>query len=285
MSRPIKISAAILNVRLHPHSMEIYAAYFLEIYKRRVIAKVHGDRYAVISLLDESKCSEGSIGGIITSFTQINSDGTWFNIENMQEATKDQVSSISIPGNLFPNAASFYFYFDLKSHKMYIQSYSKGKTLTPATALRVLNGFSEDVNILKIFKEAKINIVQDKTKLEEMFSIDKISEIKLIIAKPNSDIFADDFEQKIEAHLSETHSRQIAVTYSADRGESITPNRDIREISEVALENGSVEVVGRDQTGAVRLSSSNYPRIIQDKFDQDQISEKEAFNRLVMRKR
>lgn len=281
MARKIKVSASALNVRLHPHSPEIYLKWIQSIYSNRLIAQVHGDRCGMISTLDRTGLTNNVVTGAITTFVRFDGDGNWFNANDMAEATDKDISEINIPPNLFPNAASFFFYFDAQEHKIYFQTYSKGKTLTAGSALRFFGGLSIQSEIANAFGEAKISIVQDKYSLDAMFSIKKISEIRIRIAKPNTDIFDDDFESNIEKHLEQTGSREFSVSYKSDGNGSITPDDNIKKISKVALENGAVEVIGRDAKGAVRLNSENFPKELHDRFDPDEQSERNAFFGLI----
>lgn len=171
--------------------------------------------------------------------------------------------------------------FDPKEHKIYVQQYSKGKQITSNSLLKFFRRISENLDIVSKYKTAKISIVQSTAGLDNLFSIKKINEIKITLLKPNSDIFADDFEAQIEAHLAETHTQKLVLTYDADPGHSIVPNAEIRTVSSAALENGSVQVKGRDETGAVTRSTEEFPKILQDSYDPDEISEKEAFRRIV----
>ncbi|MEI5682342.1 MULTISPECIES: DUF4747 family protein [unclassified Mesorhizobium] len=277
MARKLKISAGKLNIRLHPHSRERYSAFLRKIYDLRAIGHVHGDRYGMISQLDSRQEQQGFISGIITTFLKIDTEGTWFNTSEMKEATDDQVSKISIPANLNPNAATFYFEFDLAKHQLAFQDYSNGKWLTPGSALKFFSSLSRDMAVMASFGEAKISIVQHAEGLERLFSLKKISEIKITLLKPNPDIFSDDFDEQIEAHLEVTHSRSITLTYEADIGSSIQPTPEIRQVSAVALENGKVEVKGRDDTGAVRKSTEDFPDIVQARYDPEVTSERSAF--------
>ncbi len=281
MARKVKVSASALNIRLHPHSAETYANWIQAIFSRKLIAQVHGDRYGMISMLDRSEVEQGIVHGIITTFVRLDDSGSWFSAIDLSEATEDQISEISIPNGLFPNAATFYFQFDCVTHKLYFQTYSKGKSLTPGPALRFFSALSRDLEIMKQFGEAKISIMQDKSSLDYMFGIKIIKEIIITIIKPNSDIFDDDFEKNIEAHLEKTGSREISVSYKAEGNGSIKPDDDINKITQVALENGSVEVVGRDEKGAVRLKSQDYPQELHDQYDPDKQSERNAFLGLI----
>lgn len=281
MARKIKVSASALNVRLHPHSSDIYKHWIELIYSNRLISQIYGDRYGMISSIDRSGSDNDVISGAITTFVKFDGQGNWFNADHMTEATEKDISKINIPENLFPNAASFYFYFDVKEHKIYFQTYSKGKAITPGSALRFFRGLSRNPIISVIFGEAKISVVQDKYSLNEMFSIKRIKEINITIMRPNTDIFDDDFEANIEKHLEKTGSREFSVSYRSEGGGSIQPDDDIKKISAVALENGTVEVIGRDEKGAVRLNSESFPKELHDQYDPDEQSERTAFFRLI----
>lgn len=277
MARKIKVSASSLNVRLHPHSSEIYVSWLDAIYRKRLIAPVHGDRYGMISSMDRGKSEDGILTGVVTTFVKFDKDKDWFDSANLKEATEDQVSAISIPVDLHWSPAYFYFRFATKTHRLYFQTYSRGKTFTPMSAQKFFSFLSRNLDITEKFGDAKITVVQDKATLSKMFSIERIKEISITIVKPNTDIFDEDFERNIEAHLAQTGSREISVSYKADAGGSIEPDDDIKKISNIALHNGSVEVVGRDQRGAVRLNSESFPEEMHDKFDPDEQDERSAF--------
>lgn len=277
MARKIKISASSLNIRLHPHNPEIYIQWLDNLYRKRIISQVYGDRYGMLSSLDRSKSDNGFLSGIITTFVKFDKDGQWFNSSELKEATEDEVSAISIPVDLHWNPASFYFKFFAKSHRLYFQTYSQGKSITPLSAQNFFKNLAKNLEVIGEFGEAQISIVQDKASLDKMFRIERIKEISITILKPNTDIFDDDFEQNIEAHLAQTGSREITVSYKADANGSIAPDDDIRKISKVALDNGSVKVVGRDEKGAVTMNSEQFPEELHDKFDPEVTSERNAF--------
>lgn len=280
MGRKIKISAGILNIRLHPHPEGIYASWIKAIFKQRIVAPVHGDRFGMISSIDESEISKGLISGIITTFTRIEG-GRWFDAEGLTVATESQISRVVIPENLFPNSASFYFVFDTKKHRLFFQNYSSGKQITPASALKFFSGLAKDVWILRKFRAAKISIVQDKAGLDRLFGLQRIKKVEIQLLKPNSDIFDDDFEENIEDHLNSTNSRQMTIVYDAEKGGSINATEEMMDIGGVALDNGHVKVTGRDDKGAVVLDSKKFPKMLHDKYDRDEITEQSAFRRLI----
>lgn len=284
MARKIKIEVGILNIKTHPHSPDRYAELIEAVYERRNTAKVRGDRYAMLSLLDKSTVRQGYITGLLTTFVNIELRGQWFDTSSLSEAKTSDLRQISIPEHLRPNAASFRFYFDLYEHRFYFQTYSQGKVLTPSSSLRVFAALLDDLRIRENFGDVKVSLVQSRAGLSTLFSLPVIKEIEIIIERPNADIFADDFEEKIEKHLEESHSRQVTISYKAERGSSVEPTGDIKKAGEVALDNGRVIVRGRDAGGAVTKSSADYPRLLHDKYDPDETSEEAAFRGLIPRR-
>lgn len=281
MARKVKISSVVLNIRLHPHTPELYKSFLQDIFQLRKPVKVHGDRYAMISLINRSEIDKDVITGTITSFTKVELQGSWFDAENLAEATDEQVSEVTIPRHLHPNAATFFFHFDIKKHRIYVQQYSKGKVLTANQALTLFKALSEDLSITEKYKLASITLVQARTGLEELFSLTRLDKISITIMKPNSDILADDFEAQIEQHLLDAHARKFIVTYTAEPGSSLVRTPDIDTLAESALDHGNVEVVGRDEKGRVKLSTEQYPEVLHDKYDPETTTEAQAFRRLI----
>jgi hypothetical protein len=281
MARLRKISAAAMNIAADPHSNEIYRAIISSIFKLKKPIKIAGDRYAILSFMRSSETEPDFFSGVISTFTQIDLSGRWFDAAEMSDADDEKISKVIIPEGLFPNASSFYFIFDADKHALYYQNYSNGKTLTPRSSLNLFRGLVSDLSITERFGNINVSIIQSQEALDTLFSLKQIRKIEIVIQRPNADIFNENFEQDIEAHLNSMHSKQVSVAYDAAPGQSITPTQEIRTVSRAALRNGSVKVIGRDDTGAKVLSSEDHPHILQDRYDPEQTSEESAFRRLV----
>lgn len=281
MARKVKMSAGILNIRLHPHSRDRYLSFVKALFGRRRAAQVHGDRYGMISTLDTRREGTGILDGIFTTFLKFDLDGNWFNSAELKEADDELIAEINIPEGVYPSAISYYFEWDANSHKLYFQQYTKGKTLTPNSAKKFAEHLVADLAITTQFGLAKVSIVQKANSLDRLFALKRINEIHITLLRPNPDVFSDDFEQRIEEHLEQTHSRKMVVSYDAEPGQSVVPTAGIRAVSEAALDNGKVDVVGRDDSGAVRLSTEDFPVVLHSQFDPDEMNEQTAFRRLV----
>lgn len=287
MSRPIKISAGILNFRIENHTPERYIDLMKDMYNLKKIVRLHGDRYAVISSIDLSEMNEAIVFGAISTFTKIETDTRWFDTTSFSEASDQKVSSIRIPPDLYPNSAAFYFIFDGTTHKLYFQVYSQGKNFSHRLSKKFFSEVADDLMIFEKFGSVHITVQQSKAGLDKLFGLRSIKEISIMIERPNPDIFDDDFESKLEAFMDESHTGRFDLSFRAERGDSVVPNEGIKRASQIALSNGRVNVRGRSENGTtITQSSADFPEELIDKYDPDASTERSAFRSLVdMRRR
>ncbi|WBO21610.1 DUF4747 family protein [Sphingomonas abietis] len=276
----IKVSGGVLNVRLHPHPSGVYGRFIESLYRLRKPVKVRGDRHAMISLLNRSEEDDGIYTGFITTFIKIDTDEPWFDAGELKEASDNKVSEISIPEDLYPNSAVFSFLFDTNNHRIYVQTYSGGKTLTINSAGTFFSRLADDLGITAEFGDPKITVVQSKVGLESVFSLPVIKRVIITIQAPNADIFEDDFDEKVEEYLGNLNSKKMTVVFEAESGKSINPNQQLRRLGESALDHGSVKTEGRDLRGATQRSTEDFPKLLHDKFDPDRETEHQAFRRI-----
>ena len=284
MSRKIKLSASSLNIRIHPHSPELYEKWIKAVYRLNRDIQLRGDKYGIISSINDEAYKNEAIIGIITTFTKIDKDGHWFNVNELKEATDEEIAKIELPSHLFPNSSSFSFYFDLSTHRLYFQTYSDGKSLSARFAYKLFERLANIVITKSEFKLANISIIQDKKTIEKMFSIPVLKTATFLIEKPNSDLWDGDFEENVEQHLSDTGSKSLEIGYKSESRGTIKPTDDMRLLAKIASENGKVEITGRDESGGVNFSSDNFPEVIQTKYDPDQTTQLSAFYNMVREK-
>lgn len=280
MARQIRISGGELNIRLHPHHDDTYGEFIQRLYALRKTVRVRGDRHAIISLLDRSEADAGIYSGLITTFIRIDTDEPWFDVGELKEASDNKVSRVSIPEGLHPGAAFFNFIFNTRTHRLYFQTYSSGKTFSGNLARTLFERLSDDFGILQEFGEAKITIVQSKAGLGAVFSLPVIKWVTIVLQKPNADIFDDDFDENVEQYLEELNSKKLTLVLEAEAGKSIDPKPQLRRVGESALDHGSVKVDGRDAQGATSRSTEDFPRELHEKYDPDQENEGQAFRRM-----
>lgn len=280
MAREVKLAAGALNLRLHPHSPEIYDAFLSALYQLRRPIRLRGDRFGMITLLDRRRIDDGLIRGVLRTFTKIDPNARWFDESSLDDAAPDLLKKISIPANAHPNSSVFRFAFNVRKHILTFEQYSEGRQLTPNSAYALFRTLADDKEIVALFGPAKISILQDKQSLDRIFKLKRLKSITFIIDRPNPDIWSDDLEGEVDAHLAAVHAQRISVTYDAPPGGSLVETPSLRRLGNSALNNGEVEARGYDANGHVKVSTLDSPRIDQIKYDPESESEQAAFERL-----
>ena len=270
MAKRQKMEVGGLNIRVHPHSEEIYRDLIHDLYALRAITKVHGDRHGLITSLDRRSRDVAQISGILTTFLELDSSGEWFNTETMKEASDNEVSSIVIPEFLRPNAKFFRFQFDIASHTLIFEHYSEGDVLTHSSALRYFRNLTSIPKITRRFGEVKVNTIQSRGSAERIFTIPRITDLDILIEKPNSDIWGEDFEEQAEEHLEEKNARSIRIAYKSERGQGIRRDDELNALIRASVNNGRSVAKGYGPQGHQIVSTDSFPRVEQEMYESDE---------------
>lgn len=280
MARKLKLSVGALNVRLHPHSPELYDQYLQALYDLKQPVKLRGDRYGMITLLNRRELEQGVIRGMLRTFTKIDFTGQWFDEEALDEAAPELLQQINIPKHAHPNSAAFRFSFNVTKHTLTFEHYGNGKTLVARAAYKLFRTLSDLNPIVSRFGGVSISIIQDRSTLDRIFKMTRLKRLTFILDRPNPDIWSDDLEDQLDAHLGAVHAQRLAITYTAPPGDSLKETPSIRRLGDSALENGEVEASGYEGKSHVDISTLDNPRVDQTNYDPDEESEDSAFDRL-----
>ncbi|MBA4090506.1 MAG: hypothetical protein C0494_07945 [Sphingobium sp.] len=267
MPRRQKIEISGLNIKVHPHDEDTYTSLMESLYALKKVTKIHGDRYGLITLV--SKIEDNFMFGILSTFLEIEIDGDWFNTDTMEEATDNDVSSISIPDYLHPNLKVFRFMFNTSRHELIFEHYSDGDRLTHNSALTFFRNLTSDRSIKKKFGKIDISVIKEKGSIDRIFSIPRITDLDILIEKPNSDLWGEDFEEQAEEHLEDKNARSMNVSYKAERGLGIQRDEDLDSLIRASMNNGRSIAKGYGDDGHMIVSTDDYPKVVQEMYSQD----------------
>lgn len=268
-----------LNIRVHPHDNNVYIELISRLYDLKKIAKIHGDRFGLITMLDRNDESEGIVYGVLSTFLEIEIDGDWFNTETMDEASANDIQQIQIPRNLYPNLKTFRFAFNINRHELIFEHYSEGDRLTHHSALNFFRNLTNDRRIQNRFGDVKISVITDRGTVDRIFSIPRITDLDILIEKPNSDLWGADFEEIAEEHLDDKNARSMNVRYKAERGGGIQRDEDLNALLQASINNGRSVAKGYGPDGHMTVSTDNYPRVVQEKYEPE-VAPVSVFRRL-----
>jgi len=269
MAKLIKGEVAGLNIRIHPHSEDLYRDLFRTAFAAKKIVNLRGNRSAIITSLTRIGKDDRYVNGVLTTFLDFDLDVEWLDTSTLQEASDNEVQKVIIPDHLRPDMITYYFRFDVKNHELVFEHYNQGKRLTHQSARKFFEGLFKYKRISKKFGDVKVTLIQTKGGLDAVFSIPRITNLEVYIEQPNSDLWDGDFEDLVEKHLEDKSARSMKVIYVAEQGTGIERDKDLEALVRTSIRNGRTVAKGYGPHGHETVTTDKFPKVVQDKFDPD----------------
>ena len=278
MARKRTLKVAAVNIVAHPHPEGIYREILQHIYRIKEPIKIRGDQFLIISSISVAR--DGYVDGIISRFTNIDPEAEWFDTENLDKATEEQMESISIPENLRPNHKPFMFRLLEKHHCFVIESYGEDGSLSPNSVRKFFDKSFEKQDFVRKFGEVECQVLSSHSGLEAILSLPIIKKIEVTISKPNPDDTQTE-SQEIERRLERLRAKRSTEILEADSPEGLVLDTEVTTKARVALSDGDVKARGRDNDGnPVTLSLSDFPQEYSESYDPDGASARQVFSRI-----
>lgn len=276
MAQKRTLYVAALNIRLHEHADADYRKFFLRLYQLKLRINYRGDDHLMISSVRQSG---NYVYGTLARFVEIDPEGDWFDMTTGEKAEDQVVASINIPPSLFPNLSTFGFRFDVDRHLLVYETYSLGKRISPAVIEEFFEKLLEIQFVQDEFGGGEVNTVADKTKLEEIFTFDKLSRLSILIKRPNADFESDDFEKSVLAEMDAEGVRSLSIERHSVPRSTIEPSEETRAYAGVAANNGRVVAHGLIDEKTQTKSTLDIPLEDGEQYDPDLDSETNALDR------
>lgn len=280
MAQNRKLSVAGINIVIHPHSADQYLALLQDAFRLGKHFRSRGDQHLILGHVKKDTENQ-IINGEIARFTNIDMSLPWFDLEKRDAADDDDIEHrIKIPNELKPNYEPFFFTFFAKKHWFVFESYSESKGISPGAVEAFLAKLFSQPSIIQKYGEVSVVALTDHDKLNEILSLPTMNNIKMTIRRPNPDDWHL-YEAHVLKDLEDQNINEVVYEHRAIKGRSIKLDDKRKRLAKVAADNGKVEVKGKEEHGnSISVSTSNYPRIVTEKYDPDEITTKQMFNRL-----
>lgn len=270
--RTLRISA--LNLRVVPHPPNAYQDLLKSAYNLQKAVNVRGHSYMIMESIDTRRIqSDGIITGEIAKYTEIDEQSDWFNTESLKPAGDNELNRINIPEHLRPNYSSISFAFDINNHIMTFQSYGYNGQCSPNIFKKYIDRLFYDKRINDLYGQVYSTIIPQKEALNNIFSIYYLKNISIYIQRPNPDDFGDS-ENEVLQRLERLNAASMDYSFEAVSGQSLNPDDETREFSEIGAKNGYVSGSGKNEDGAsVEFSTKEHPVSEPVKYDPDSSTE------------
>lgn len=262
MSRTRTIQVSALNITMHsPHSPQLYVDLLRRALNRRKIFK-QGEIHALMlgSLTGAASAVEkNELTGEVFRFVKVDAAEPWFNSATLKQATDDDLDDISIPPHLFAHMQRIHFVFLPKEHQLWFASVDGKSRLGSLKAESFFQDLLTDASSSQNGPQVDVTAIPDKSALDDMFALHKLSRITMQFKRPNPDDVGS-VAARIKQRMQDQRVATVNEELIAEKGESIKPDATTKVEAAVAAMNGYVEVVGKDELGmTVTDSTVNKP--------------------------
>ncbi len=214
---------------------------------------------------------------MIARFTRIDPNGRWLNVENLKQADDSEVSKVQIPPNLQPNYKSYFFEFVEESHTFVFESYGFDGSLSPNSVRKFLDALLNSEELVAQFRHVGVSLIQDREQLDYIWKFRQLRRLEIHIRQPNPDI-PRGLSARISRRLQSMNVKELVESFDNKPGTSIQPDRQAKQLAEVATTNGFVVADGADQNGtSVQVSTADFPKTERVRYDPDTELPSQAF--------
>jgi hypothetical protein len=275
MARRAKLEVAIVNIRIPKEKDRDYTALFDQIFALKRGFRVYSDQYLALTEFQ----SEERIG-VFSKYTDIETDGDWFDVETFHKASPEEVDSVSIPQNLRPNLSSFDFMLSVKRHVVVFETYSGSRSLSPNYVEKYLKFIVQHPKVKERFGVVEVDIIKDTVEVDRILGMESLKELKLTIRRPNTDGWDPSVAAMVEQRLAEQNLSQIEETLTATAENNLTPNQRTKNLAYVAAENGSVRGKAIVDGLTINVDSASKPLKLSESYFSDDTPTKNIFFKL-----
>ncbi|OCJ05262.1 hypothetical protein A6U87_14740 [Rhizobium sp. AC44/96] len=254
MSRPFKHEVAALNIRINDKDRRDYPKLIKQIADLKRGVRVLGKTNLAISYFDEI-----SLRGIILKYDELPAADEWFNTENFDGASLEDLKEIVIPDKLKPNYARFYFALDPNLHVIAFQTYGRSKGLSTLAVEKYFKAAVKFEEITDAFGQVDADIIADHGAIDRILNLDNLKELEIIIRPPNSDDIGETLAQIIEDRLREQNAEEYRERLKTKGKKHIEPNERTRALAHVAGQNGEVKAKNLEGGAQVSYNSDSSP--------------------------
>lgn len=263
MAKEKKIEVGAINITMHPHSPESYLSLFNVARRKKIIKRMHSDKYGMIASvmpLDKNRYGQfGPVHGDIYRFTQLDPKGTWFNTKTSDRAENEDLAAIAIPPHLKPNSSRFTYIFFPEDHILFFEKYYDGNTLSYSSAETLIRNIFNDPKITEEYGEVDVTLVPCADELMKALAMEKLEKLSFKIRRPNPD-HQDEAEKEVLRRMNNLKVAEVNQEYKVIPGQSIKVDDKLLAEAKVAAKFGKVEAKGKDSgSRPVSYVTSEHP--------------------------
>jgi hypothetical protein len=248
------LNIAFVDAVLHDDPAQ-YRKLIESLYRGRDLVVLRADRVMTIDSLYEQKGQDALTGTFVT-MTQIDALA-WYNTSAHRPASDDELNRIRVPKNMAANYKEYDFVFFPKSHRLVFLTKFGQQRLSASQAWLFLSKLCGLDEIKVRFGEISITVEQEPEKLDAILDAADLRSLDIVIQRPNAGLGG--FDSDIRDALANMGASRGRLSLTAATNARLTPDKPTREAAKVALSNGEVSAVIREEGVSSEVSTKDFP--------------------------
>lgn len=268
MPRLKKKKLGVLNVKIHPHSPDLYANLFRDALELKRPKQIRGSSYIVLGWLRSEDIGnvESDLYGEAYRFVNIDTNLPWLNTDELEAEEFDPDNPPPIPEHLKPNLQKVPFKFLTDVHRFVFDT----EHITPRSAQKALKGLLNDPTLVESYGEVDVELVSSRQQIDKMLELPEIRSIEILLTLPNPDDLSE-LERRVQERLRNGNIRREHTKQTGTKDQSIVPDEETKAKMSLSTSNGKTIVVGKLDNGTrVELSSKDHPVKLQYEQNENQ---------------
>lgn len=250
-----------------------------DLYRLKIQPAVYGDTRLGMSYIANSTDIAGAKYGWLVRFVDID-HFRWFNSDERRAATPEERAQIRVPKNMRANAREFPFIFEPKTHHLVFGAKYEGPPLSVKQVKALFEKLVSTASIRKEYGLISISIIQEPGRIKALLDNPTLRRLSIRVLRPNDTVGA--LTRRVIRDLDRMAVSESILTLKADESMQIRPSQDVRDLAEVAAENGEVTGVVLVQNRVKEVSSENYPLSRTVTYSERDTSSFKAFIRVAL---
>ncbi len=265
MAPPKTLVMGALNIKIHPHSPELYVSLMNDVFEMGEPVKIRGSDWGVLNYIREITADDPLEGmfGEFYRFLQINPDDPWLDIKKRIPLKDEKGEPIpQVEESKKPNMKEVEFVFYPRYHRLFYDA----KSFSPNMAKIFWAELFHNEKIRKKYGTVDVEVESSEEVIERILKIPSLTKLDISITRPNGDVLSDQ-EEEILKRMEKQKIRRLHETMTSPKEDGIEPDDKTIALMKVATSNGRVDAVGYAGEERVEESTRPHPYIERDKYD------------------
>jgi hypothetical protein len=255
--KTLKVSA--INITIEPpHAPSRYVEIFnlMRSISPPSIGTISRNERVMLDYFAQREDGTEYIVGAFARFTFIDPNSPWWDSSSRSALLDNQGRPVpQVRDGVGPNLRHIHFQFMPQNHLLVFDV----REISPSQLVKGLAGILSHRIILEQYGPVSLTLVPDHDVLSRMLALPQKRRLRILLTMPNTDVVSDNEGDILERYESMGLAK-TEQTYAAQASRSLEPDSELKTVMNMAVQNGFVEVSGKDEEGKpAHLSTKDYP--------------------------